>query len=101
VMFILIIENVKNQICRVSQNEICRNYCSADALEGWQAAAKNVKYRRSQKSGIGKPVLFCGETAEKEKNLQMLLHFPKKPVIIEWYDAVRYCAESIAFGKIL
>lgn len=100
-MFILIIENVKNQICRVSQNEICRNYCSADALEGWQAAAKNVKYRRSQKSGIGKPVLFCGETAEKEKNLQMLLHFPKKPVIIEWYYAVRYCAESIAFGKIL
>ena len=82
-MFILIIENVKNQICRVSQNEICRNYCSADALAGWQAAAKNVKYRRSQKSGIGKPVLFCGETAEKEKNLQMLLHFPKKPVIIE------------------
>ena len=95
-MFILIIENVKNQICRVSQNEICRG-----ELEGWQAAAKNVKYRRSQKSGIGKPVLFCGETAEKEKNLQMLLHFPKKPVIIEWYDAVRYCAESIAFGKIL
>lgn len=66
-MFILIIENVKNQICRVSQNEICRNYCSADALEGWQAAAKNVKYRRSQKSGIGKPVLFAVKRQKKKK----------------------------------
>ena len=44
---------------------------------------KKCQIQTRQKISIGKPVLFCRETTEKEKNLQTLLHFPENPAIIE------------------